>query len=79
MSLPKRNISRKDSQWNKNWLLGKEKVLGAVVSKDYTDCLLEYITTHRNLLPWKTCNYFLLLTPKAEFTLFIEKCLYISQ
>ena len=70
-------LSWKDSPWNKKPWLSK-KVPGTVVSKEgHADSLLGHERTHYN---WKKCNfkqYFLLPTPEAKFTLFIEWLSYI--
>ena len=59
-----------------HWLSDKEKVLGAVVSKEgHADSLLGRVRIHYNWFPWRRCNYkqcFLFPTPEAKLTLFIE-------
>ena len=53
-------------------LSGKKKVLGAAVSKDYTDSVLGHQQTYHKGFPWKRSNCkqcFLLPTSKTKFTL----------
>ena len=64
-----------------DWLSIKEKVPGAVFSKgSQADGFLGHERTHHQWFPWKKCNCkhcFLLLTPLAKFTLFIDWPIYI--
>ena len=64
-----------------HWLSSKEKVPGAIVSKeDNADSLLGYVRTHPYLFAWKSQNCkkcYLLPTPLAKFSLFIEWPFYI--
>ena len=59
----------------------RKKILGAEVSKKGdADNLLRYGRNHFYFFPWKRCNYkqsFLLSTPLAKFSLFIEGTLYV--
>ena len=56
-------------------LFGKEYVPGSAVSEGHVDSLLKNKRTHDYWFPWKSCNWkqwFLLPTPWAKITLFIE-------
>ena len=59
-----------------HWLSGKKNIRGAAISKDNANSFMGHERIPYYWFLWKECDYkqyFLLPTPKAKFTLLIEK------